>query len=97
MKKDIIVTQRDKKDEVMAFILEKEMNKFTKENPDFLKDVEDLSARIVLFNMKWGTKISPKDIIQMGIINLLGGGSYARGQILDNVSCLIYNGSRDNN
>ncbi len=53
----------NKKEKVMQRIIQKMHDDFVKENPQFEKDVADLTVAVVMFNTKWGTNIEPKDLL----------------------------------
>ncbi len=41
--------------EAKQFLVQKYADWWMKENPDLVNDIEELSAKIVFFNAKWGT------------------------------------------
>lgn len=51
------IKPHNKKDKKTAIVAEKLLNKWCKNNPEMLKEINDLCVKVVLFNMKWGTTL----------------------------------------
>ena len=61
---DIKILNKEGKQTAETFVLEKIMNKWIKEqHPSFTQDLTNLSTEIVMFNAKYGTKITAEDIL----------------------------------
>jgi hypothetical protein len=52
-----------KQQKTMEYIMKKITDKWFEDNPDLVKDIQELSDKVVMFNVKWGTKLEAKDVI----------------------------------
>lgn len=52
------------KENVQEYIMKKITEQWFKDNPELVKDIQNLSAEFVLFNFKYGTRLNAKDLLE---------------------------------
>lgn len=56
------MSQNKEKEAIKELLLKKITQQWMNDNPALLQDIYDLSAEIVGFNAKWGTKLDTKGL-----------------------------------
>lgn len=49
--------------QVKELLIRKMMERWLEEKPDMMKDIEELTSKVIFFNMKWGTNLQAEDVI----------------------------------
>lgn len=50
------------KEEIQTYLLQKEMDRWIKDNPKMMEDISKLVNQIMMMNIKWGTRFEAGDI-----------------------------------
>jgi hypothetical protein len=64
MKNKIKINSANLENEVKATIIEQLTNDWFDHNPGCLEDIAKLSHEFTMFNIKWGTNVTPERVIK---------------------------------